>query len=292
MKTSIAVLPGLLSAVLLSAPEAAAVDKKVCASKYTEAQEQRAEGKLRTARDALLVCSQKDCAGFIRKDCGRWLAEVEEALPSIVVAAKDASGADVTDVRVTMDGERIASELGARAIEVDPGEHTFTFERDGRTVEQKVLVREGEKSRRIEVTFEEEAPEPVAAPATRAATPEDAGTEPEGDGPPMAAWILGGVGVAGLATFAIMGSSGLSEKSDLEDSCSPNCSDDDLSGPRKSFLIADIGLGVGLVSLGIATYLFLDAGSSSGEETARTRTVDVGVAPTRNGGYATVHGRF
>src|SRR5580698_9599765 len=80
-------------------------EKQACARASEDAQQLRSEGRPKEARDRLLVCARDTCPGIVRKDCTLWLAEVTAALPSVVVAAKDAQGQDVVSVKVTLDGE-------------------------------------------------------------------------------------------------------------------------------------------------------------------------------------------
>jgi hypothetical protein len=71
--------------------------------------------------------------------------------------------------------------------------------------------------------------------------------------------LIGGVGLAGFGGFAVFGLTGLSEKRDLADTCAPSgsCAAGDVSSARTRLIIADVSLGVGVVAVGIATYLFL-----------------------------------
>ncbi len=76
------------------------------------------------------------------------------------------------------------------------------FEMEGAAaVEQKVSLRPGEKNRALAVSFPKV---PVAAPPPRAPAPP---SSPEREAPPrsIAPWILGGVGVAGLAVGGVLG---------------------------------------------------------------------------------------
>src|SRR5262245_50653141 len=75
-----------------------------CAAAYVAWQEQKSSGKLREARKNLVTCSQAGCQPFIKKDCSRWLSDVENAIPTVVCSAK-AGSEDVTDVRVKLGDE-------------------------------------------------------------------------------------------------------------------------------------------------------------------------------------------
>jgi len=166
--------------------KAQAATVQVCLAANGNAQSLRSEGKLRRAREELKACSQPTCPGAVQRDCAQWLREVEAALPSISFSAKDEAGHDLTDVRVLVDGEVLATELAGSAIAVDPGKHVFHFERDGSVpFTQEILVNEGDKARRIDVTLAQPHTPPPAPPPTRRLSA----------GP----FVLGGVGLAAIA---------------------------------------------------------------------------------------------
>ncbi len=92
-----------------------------CVSASEDAQLMRIKGQLRAARANLLVCSQDDCPKIVKQDCTGWLDEVDRAIPTVVLGARDARGQDLTDVHVAMDGTSLALRLDGKAIPVDPG---------------------------------------------------------------------------------------------------------------------------------------------------------------------------
>jgi hypothetical protein len=213
----------------------------------------------------------------LRQDCIRWLAEVEAALPTVVFAVHGPTGNDVTQVRVSMDGEPFASELTGVALPVDPGQHTFRFETStGLPTELSVLVREGEKSRNLAVTFP---PPPPPVPS-----PEWPPTAPAF--PVIGAVVVGG-GVAAGGVGAYFELHGLSQKSSL-DACKPNCTETAVTDTRRSFILGDVLIGAGLVSVLGGVYLILRQRHGSRAETS----LHAELAPVPGGGFAGVHGRF
>src|SRR6185503_18813525 len=88
----------------------------------------RVDHKLQESREELLQCARPGCPGEIRSECERRLATVNAELPTVVVSAKDPSGADLIDVRVTIDGTRAVDKLDGAPITLDPGAHVFRFE--------------------------------------------------------------------------------------------------------------------------------------------------------------------
>lgn len=260
-------------ATLVTASAARADKAERCIAASELGQQQRDRGALIEARASFRTCAADDCATMIRKDCARWLEDVQEGLPTVVVGARDARGADVLGVRVFVDGEPIAEAESGRAIALDPGPHLFRFEKaPSAPIEQTVVLRMGEHNRAILATFE--APAPVAPPK-----PTEEKTAPR----PVStthvspwAYAAGGVGIVGLGAFTYFGISGLNEKSRVRALCSPACTDDQVSGVRNRYLAADISLGVGLVALAVSAYLFLNP-------THDAPTTTVSVAPTRGG---------
>jgi hypothetical protein len=142
-----------LFASLTVATVAQADDKQACNDAYRQAQVLRNDHKLVEAREQLRVCAGGSCPGFIAKDCSDWLKTDESKTPSVVLAAKSPAGADLFDVKVTMDGAPLSSKLDGLAIDVDPGPHTFAFDAPEGHAEQKIVVAEGAKAQRVAVTF-------------------------------------------------------------------------------------------------------------------------------------------
>jgi hypothetical protein len=82
---------------------------------------------------------------------------------------------------------------------------------------------------------------------------------------------LAGVGALGVAGFAVFATLGTSQKGDLERSCSPFCKTGQVDSAKTKYILADTCLGVGLVSLGVATYLLVKRhGESSSTRDAAT----------------------
>jgi hypothetical protein len=71
------------------------------------------------------------------------------------------------------------------------------------------------------------------------------------------AYALAGLGVAALGSFTYFGLSGKGDYRSLRDSCSPACTDGQIGKVHDELLAADVSLGVAVVSLGVAAYLFL-----------------------------------
>jgi hypothetical protein len=208
----------LAAAVLLAAsPAAADVTKSQCVDANNTAQTHRREGKLSQARDELRLCSDPHCPRMVRDDCTRRLDELEQVQPTLVFDVKDPSGGDIGDVKVVLDGKTLTEKLDGTAIAVDPGEHAFTFQvEDQPPVTQTVVVKEGERSRRVSVvvgTKPEPPPPPPPPPPPAPPTPAGMTTLQ------TAGLVGGGAGVVGLGVGAVFGVLASSKWSSAKSEC-------------------------------------------------------------------------
>lgn len=228
---------------------ARADDREQCASAADQAQQLRDEGKYRRAREQLLICARDVCPAPIKRDCLEWLTQVENTAPTVVFGAKDGAK-DLADVKVYVDGAAVTDRLDGKPVQMDLGKHTVKFEYQGQTKEEDVIIGAGQKNRNVTVTFGG-----AAAPAGPVSPPPGGADAKEGSLVP--AFIVGGIGVVALGSFAIFGLGGKSDVDDLEKTCKPNCAESDVDSARTKLIIADISLGVGIVALGVATYMIL-----------------------------------
>lgn len=274
----------LLACLVLWSGALLAAEPSTCASSYEEGQVARAEGQLRRAREALSLCTQPECADFVRADCGRWLAEVEAALPSVVLAASS-DGSDVQDVSVTLDGAPLVATLDGKAVAVEPGKHSFVFRAtSGAEVTIEVVISEGEKNRKLSVELKR-------APAK----PGPSDMPPSEPAPQSRSLVLPGVllGVAalGVTGFVTFGALGQSQKHDLEESCAPRCDDASIAPVERKFLIADISAGVAALALAGSAYAYFSARGEPARATAR-RALDADVHVSARGANAAVRWSF
>ncbi len=284
--------PALLATLIVVAARPAGADtKKDCAAAYEASQEQRSSGKLRAAKESLVTCSQSACPAFIKKDCAKWLSDVEGSIPTVVFGAK-AGNEQLSDVKVTVGDQVLAESLDGKAVPMDPGTHTFVFEsaKHGKK-ELKLVVKEGAKAQQVELVFDAPKGAGDDQPSTQTRDTATVGTETV-KGSKTLAYVLMGVGAVGVGGFAYFGLSGNSDKSALECADSKTCTDDDLAPIEKKYLYADIALGVGLVSLGVGTYLLLAPSKKSEAAAEQAKRFRVDVAARPGGGFATVVGRF
>src|SRR5262252_6601110 len=91
-----------LGAAVTLVPGALAITPTVaqCVTTSEQGQADRDEGRYKRARDAFASCSNEVCPVVIRRDCVKWLSELDASAPTIVFVARDERGADLGDVTV------------------------------------------------------------------------------------------------------------------------------------------------------------------------------------------------
>src|SRR5215510_3782007 len=91
--------------------------KRECVDAATLGQTRRDEGKLLAAREQMVRCSREECT-VVKAFCARWLTEIEQQIPSVVVRVTDSDGSDRTDAKATMDGRSMR--LDGKPMSLDP----------------------------------------------------------------------------------------------------------------------------------------------------------------------------
>ena len=210
------------------------------------------------------------------------------------------------DAKIFRDGQEVGKAAWGTAMPVDPGDHVIRVTAAGKKEwTQDVKVPPSSRTFSVTVPALEDltvAKEPVAAPEKQAAATD---TAPRGNGKSgganVPALVIGGIGIAGLATGTVFAIQGYSDNQEALKLC--RSGDDGKSCPtpeeaaRHEQLVADakreqmIGLvafGIGGAAIATATILFLTSGDDSHEQAA------LELAPTwLDGGWgASLSGRF
>jgi hypothetical protein len=283
------------SAILLAATLAAlglssgarADDGAACGDAFDQSQVRRSDGKLLEARTLFRVCSSPTCSRTQQKLCSEWLGDMEARVPSFVLSAKDGSGADIVDVSVTMDGVQVATKLDGRELEVDPGPHSFVFQRaDGSKAETTAVAVERGKGKVVAVTLGQ--PAAPALPPSALPVPAYASTPP---GPTRGAssswktagWVLGGAGVVGVGVGTILGFVAISDNNAAQCNASHQCLAGPLSNARGAALGSDIGFIGGAVLLAGGAALVLFGPNGTAERAVSTVAIAPVVGPGGGG---------
>lgn len=239
-----------LAVSLCSVP--ARADDDVCFVAALSGQKLRRAGDLVGAGDEFRTCAQESCPAEVVERCDVWLEEVVAATPSVVLVARDAEGREITRGEITIDGRRVDGAFSGKATALNPGPHTFRlFVAGAVPLTSTVLVREGEKSRRVELSLpsgRRPASPPPAPPQAASASP--------------LAWVLIGVGVVGAGVFSYAAISGLQDRARF--GCDRGCAPDDYDTVQQKFWVANIALPTSLLAFGGATWVFLSPPAPSG----------------------------
>jgi hypothetical protein len=272
----------LLQALIATAAPGERAEVQACIRASTRGQELRDSGDLLGARSEFRGCAIQACPQAIRSDCARWLADVQQAVPSVVLVVREGQ-TDLTDAEIAVDGKVV--QLEGRPLELNPGPHRVSATRDGTMKSESLIVSAGERNRLFVISWVPalspapvavpaplpvavepprvaEQPPPPSSPAPPASRVSESSTSPSLAGP----LALAGAGVVGVVVFASVGAWGQSELNSLSASpcgqartCAPGAAD----GVRTKFVAADIGLGVGLVGLASAALWYFVPSSNA-----------------------------
>jgi hypothetical protein len=280
---------------LLLAPSASSEplrgkDRRLCIGAYEQGQELALAAKLLRAREVMQGCAKPKCGEYLHRECAARSSRLEEEIPTVILLAKGEAGEPLVDVEVLMDSELFSATLDGRSLPVDPGLHRFSFkEKRGALAEQRTIIVQGEQNRVIAVSFAPAVQEPPKGPPRP--IDEDAYPESSGGKWGAAPYVAAGVGLAGIGGYALFSQWGRSDNDELS-RCAPNCSEGALDHIRNLYVVADVSLGVGIVALGTAAWLFLSADSHKSPAPSKPTAFTFDLRSSRTGIVASVAGEF
>jgi hypothetical protein len=217
-----------------------------CLTAFGQGQVFERRAKLKQARERLAACIDAECPAAVRGECGQLFQDVSKRIPTIVFDCKNATVSLTPRGALKLDGQAVTYD--GKALEVDPGEHVFDLV-GAKPESFRATVLEGQRSQSIHFQCNE--PPPPRAIAL-----------------PLA---LLGVSALGFAGFGYFGVTGLSERSDLQ-ACRGHCPDADVDSAYYRFLAADISLGVGILALGVASFVWFNGANSDSKRATRDLT--------------------
>ncbi len=265
-------------------------ERQACLVAHGETQAQRNKGLVVSARDAARACAAPICPNLLRTDCVQWLADIDRSVPSVIFEVKTDEG-DVSNVRVSVDDKLVAEKLDGKAIELDPGLHTFLFEHEGYPAQtQKIVIVESMKHRLVSVVFTDSQsgkpstgqPEPVKDAVYTSRPPPKNVHRPI----PVATYALGGLALGLTGGFFVLRQQALSNKSDLETSCAPFCEANDTDAVHRRLTVAYSVLAGATASAGAAVIYYLF------RPEVPKQTPTVAISPANRGGLVEVRGYF
>lgn len=256
------------SAFIATAAQAQTAPTRECIDAHANGQVARGQGQLLQAQSYFLSCAVEICPQIIRDDCARFGAEVQAALPSVIVVAQSSSGRPASSASVQVDASPEAVPVDGRAVSVDPGQHVFKVRAaDGSEASVTTQIRDAEKDRRVVVL--------LAPPAT--STSDGPGTTQGRKISPLV-YVFGGVGLLAAGSFTYFALDGKSRENTMND-CKPGCDPDDVSKMRRSYLLGDVSLGVAVASLGLGAYFLARPPTATASRGFAMRSLSLSTSP-------------
>jgi len=211
--------------------------------------------------------------------------EIEPKLGFVTLTVQNATD----DTKVVVDGEEIKRAAWSEPIPVTPSNSEVVVTTTGHgPVKVAVTVAAGQRQA---LTVDALSGDANGTPSPDAATP--APEQTPSSGPSMRTWayVAGGVGVAGLATFAIGGVLAKSTYDDLNGACHggpcPSSKQGEIDSGKTQQTVANVGLVVGVLGAAAGVTLFVLSMPKTEPAPAAPATALV-VGP----GWAGVSGRF
>jgi hypothetical protein len=264
------------------------------------------EGKTATAyAEFRTVVQQAEWEGpkQAAKTAKEHIAELETKVSHITIKVPTSSETD--GLEVTMDGLPVTRGAWGLPQAVDPGRHEVSASGPGRerwsttirimgdSEQQSVQVPPPLSAARAAV-----APETVAQKEARAEDPDyemkhaaSEDKETPKASKPIAGYLLVGAGLVSIGIGSFFGVRAIQYRHDSNDACANGCSQEgvDLNNQAKSAAwISNIGLGVGLVGVGIGSYVVLTSGPSDTDKPKETADRSIRVVPDVGSTYASV----
>lgn len=229
------------------------------------------------------------------------IAALEKRIPTLTI--KRGKGADLA--KISIDGVELGGSMLDKAQQVDPGSHSIDATASGKEpFSQIVKLAEGE-TKTLEVVMKSKAVAAAVDP-DEGKKKDDKKDEDKTPPPPeeksiVPYVVLGAGGVSLLASgFFFLGAK--SAKNDLADVCidnvCPTSAQSTQDKAKSNALLGNITFGLGLVGVGVGTYLLVSKPSAPSApekkeaSVVRPRLVDVKLSPTTGGMGASLVGNF
>lgn len=206
------------------------------------------------------------------------IAAAEKRVPHLTIKLAPSAAPNLTILR---DDVLLGTASIGLALPINPGKHVVVVQAPGRADRRyEVRAAEGERQELVVEAGPAAATGPVPGRANPAGPPVLRPQEPKkAGGFSTMGWVVGGLGVAGLALGGVTGLMAMGKKSMDEhcgaDGCDPQGMDAASSGKTLS-TVSTVGFIAGAVGVGVGAWLILASPTSS------TRTA-VGAAPVPGG---------
>ena len=211
------------------------------------------------------------------------LTKLKPTVPTLTVVLAPNAPAGTT---VTRNGETLGGAALGLALPVDPGTYELVTRAPGLVDRPTSVTLELGDAKRVELELGAPAPNatlPIETPALAPAAvvpverqpPAPPPAEPSnGSGRRTAAYVAGGVGIAGVALGTVTGILVLGKKQTVSDNC-PNdvCNDEGYAAVKSGkdlALVSTVGFGVGIAGLVLGGVLLLTGSDAQAPQSTRT----------------------
>ncbi len=190
------------------------------------------------------------------------LEQLRPRVPHLVIAARD------SDVTVKVDGELVERDVWS-FYAVDPGEHVLEATAPARTSWRTRLVLDEPAAGGARTEQKVAIPALVTAPGeTRIVKVSTEITNPKR----TLGFVVGSIGVAGIAVGVVTGIALLNDKSIADERCTPKCTDEAarsaVATGKTLIPINVVAWGVGIVGVGVGAFLLFTAGAGKSSAAA------------------------
>ena len=216
-----------------------------------------------------------EALGIARKDDRPQRAEIAqqhiEALEPTLsrLTVQVPAGSDLPDLEIKRDGTAVRRAAWGTAMPIDPGDHVIEAFALGKIPwKQTVTVGGKAEGKTITVPALENAPVTAPPPTPAPAAGRMPATYVEVKKPVSpAVWVAYGIGAAGLGVGTYFGIRAMSDQSTADDNCPRDvCSAAGISANSdaiKAANLSTVGFGVGILGVGLGTFLLLSRGTTT-----------------------------
>jgi hypothetical protein len=123
-----------------------------CTRAYQKAVALHESARLIEARKEIAACVKAHCSPALKRKCLKRYTQIKAQIPSVIPEVRDESGRPLRDVEVTMDDEMLTPYTDGRPIQINPGQHEFSFSDEHGVIDKKTVdISPGQRNRRIAV---------------------------------------------------------------------------------------------------------------------------------------------
>lgn len=220
------------------------------------------------------------------------IAALEPKLSRLTITV-DAATAAIPGLEVLRTGVVLGKAAWGVASPVDPGEITIEARAPGyRAITTKVVIGKNADAKSVAIPALERAPAGPAGPSQGGSAGDDRTT---GSGRATVGWVALGAGAVFLGAGSYFGLRAVSKAKDANDACPERtCANEDArtkaSDAGSAATLSNIGFGVGLLGVGVGTYLLLTSGGSG--QSPKTGSVVTGPTLSQTEAGWNLAGRF